>query len=149
MLPTKRAVCSEARSWAFVRQNARTLAAWEDIALGGSAADRVVLAEDDPIVLANVCEPALVLEFLGDPLAIDGRHRVGPEAELLQRFGEVLASEATVDEELDGRAGRLRPTVRCCLCLPPVWASLGTATRTTSSTSGSGTPKSSAISASV
>jgi hypothetical protein len=78
----------------------------ENIALGGTAADRVVLHEDDPIVLANVCEPALILGFLGDVLAVDRRHRVDREAESPERFGEVLASQAAIDEEL-GRFSHL------------------------------------------
>jgi len=57
MLSTNRLVCSSARSWAFVRQNAR---ANQGVALGRTAAYRIVLEQDDPVPTSGVGEPNFV-----------------------------------------------------------------------------------------
>jgi len=75
----------------------------QGVALGRAPADRVVLHEHDPLVAACVRQPADVGDPLTLLLAVDGRERVHDEPVGAQRLGEVLATEASVDEELRRR----------------------------------------------
>lgn len=70
----------------------------ERVALGGATSDRVVLRQDDPVVLAGVSQPNLVGKKLRRLLSVDVGHREDLETSGSQP-GEDAFSEAPIDEE--------------------------------------------------
>ena len=100
---TSRRACSSPRSWAFVRQNARTpprSALRARRGAGGSRRPSSARSNRG----ADVAEPDLVLQPLADLLAVDRRPSCGPPGPTSRSASGPSAAEASIDEEL----GRLR-----------------------------------------